>query len=57
MPVYQVIGSIGVKSNRSMERAESSHHIPKSSTKHLGYNNAQRARILSIVAEMNKTQY
>jgi hypothetical protein len=57
MRIHQIYGSIGAKRNQPVERAESSHHIAKSSIRKLGYNNDQRSRILSIVAEMNKTQY
>jgi hypothetical protein len=57
MRVHQIIGSIGAKRNQPIDRAETSHHIAKSSTRKLGFNNDQRSRILNIVAEMNKIKY
>jgi hypothetical protein len=57
MRIHQIYGSIGAKRNQPVERAETSHHIAKSNTRRLGFNNDQRARILSIVTEMNKAQY
>jgi hypothetical protein len=57
MRVNQIIGSIGAKRHHTIDRAETSHHIAKSGIRKLGFNNDQRSRILSIVAEMNKIKY
>ena len=55
MTTYQIIGSIGIKSNRTVERADTCSYKHKRTTlKQCGYNDAQRKQILEIKREMNK---
>ena len=55
MSVYQIIGSIGIKSKRTIERADTCSHKHKRTTlKQCGFTNAQRKQILEIKREMQQ---
>lgn len=55
MTVYQIIGSIGLKSKRAIERADTCSHKHKRTTlKQLGFSEAQCKRIQAIQEEMKQ---
>lgn len=55
MSVYQIIGSIGLKSKRVVKRADTCSHKHKRTTlKQCGYNDAQRKQILEMKREMQQ---
>ena len=55
MTTYQIIGSIGIKSNHRVERADTCSYKRKRITlKQCGYNDAQRKQILEIKREMKQ---
>ena len=52
MRVHQIIGSLGLRSNRKIERVGTNKKPKHSKLKDCGYSREQRLHILEIISEM-----